>query len=85
MGELRAGKDRKELRATYYVRAQMHPQSYGDVINCTAMMDMLESVWSLPTYFVHTKLFNPNWLRKMMVGLHGGVSISYLFHTSLTG
>jgi hypothetical protein len=55
-------------------RKKPYPQRLRPFFQCNELVQLLSSVWKIPSLRWKTPLFNPDFIRMNLQNLHGGVS-----------
>jgi len=58
----------------FWETAKDKQTAYGEVVSTTPIVEMLIDLWPMREYYARTRFFQPNLLRKSVIGTFGGVS-----------
>jgi hypothetical protein len=72
LDELSDPAERAEKVASF--RKKPYPQRLRPLFQCDVLVQFLSSVWKIPSLRWKTSLFNPEFIKKHLQSLHGGVS-----------
>jgi hypothetical protein len=73
--ELGDGSSLTTLRLKAYNIARDRSHVYTDVLCHSGIVEMLVGLWQYNVYWSRTKLFQPLWLKKTLIGQHGAGAV----------
>ena len=65
-----------DLQLKYYHRASRKGNAQGSILANPYLVEMYLLIWPLIDYYIDTKLFQPYWMHKKVIGRQAGVRSS---------